>query len=174
MGEYINMMYNSHVTIYSDSDGVISDFYGGAKKVLGHDWKNEHISDEERQGKVINGVFDFWENIPPMEGWKIYWSYIEKYSPHILTAFPGWLHDPSVVERGKRVWYKKYLPNIPDSHIHVVKRRDKQKFAVKDGIRNILIDDHVNNIREFESAGGIGILHVSVPLTILRLKQLGY
>ncbi len=160
--------------IYSDSDGVISDFYAQAEKVLGHKWKHEGKFSEHDQGLILNKHENFWSTIPPMKDWKIYWDHIEKYDPHILTAVPGWDHNFSEVDRGKREWYRRHIPSLPESRIHVVRRKDKQLYAVNGNTRNILIDDYEQNIEEFEAAGGIGIHHVSAKVTILRLKKLGY
>ena len=53
-------------------------------------------------------------------------------------------------------------------------RAEKQKYAKKNGVPNILIDDWKKNIVEWEAAGGIGILHKSASATIAQLKKLGY
>lgn len=166
------MLRDPKAILYSDSDGVLADFYAQAEKVLGRKWSHE--LSETDQGVVLNKHEEFWETIPPMQDWKLYWEHIEKYNPHILTAVPGWDHNFSEVERGKQEWYRRHIPSLPKSNIHVVHRRDKQLFAVNGNTRNILIDDHKNNIREFESAGGIGIYHVNAEMTISRLKVLGY
>ena len=39
---------------------------------------------------------------------------------------------------------------------------------------NVLIDDHAGNIREWEAAGGIGILHTDAASTINDLKKIGF
>ena len=43
---------------------------------------------------------------------------------------------------------------IPKQRINLVKRQDKKKYAVID-VQNVLIDDYLKNIKEWESAGGI-------------------
>ena len=156
--------------IYSDSDGVICDFLVGAAKALGHPWKNR------AEGVILNQYEGFWENLPTMPDFHTYWSFVSRYNPHILTAVPGgaWTFDFRQVERGKREWYRKHLPSIPQSHIHIVYREEKANYARNGQVRNILIDDHVENVQEFERAGGIGIHHVSARVTILKLKELGY
>ncbi len=167
------MLRDPKAILYSDSDGVICDFYAQAEKVLGHKWLSDD-SKKHDHGLILNQHEEFWETIPPMPDWKIYWDYIEKYNPHILTAVPDWDHNFSEVDRGKREWYRRHIPSLPGSRIHVVYRKDKQLYAVNGNTRNILIDDHPKNIREFEAAGGIGIHHISAKVTILRLKSLGY
>ena len=64
---------------------------------------------------------------------------------------------------------------VPRSKIHLVRREDKKAFAKnKDGKPNVLIDDYIKNIREWESAGGIGIVHTSISKTLAELKKLGF
>ena len=63
---------------------------------------------------------------------------------------------------------------IPKQRINLVKREDKQKYAMSDGVANILIDDYIKNIREWEAQGGIGIHHTSAKNTINSLKKLGF
>jgi hypothetical protein len=53
-------------------------------------------------------------------------------------------------------------------------RADKQKYATTNGKPNILIDDYIKNIKEWENAGGIGIHHLSPTQTIAQLKRYGF
>ena len=60
---------------------------------------------------------------------------------------------------------------VPRGKIHLVVRSQKKDFA-KGG--NLLIDDYEKNIKEWESAGGQGILHTNTNKTIQELKKLGF
>lgn len=170
------MIRDPKAIIYSDSDGVICDFMAGAVALIGPSAFAHHVDwpTKQEQGAIVNQHETFWETLPPMSDWKVYWSYIERYHPHILTAVPSWDHHFDDVEEGKRQWYRHHIPSLPQDRIHVVYREEKAKFATRGPVRNILIDDHEKNIREFEAAGGIGIHHVSAKVTILKLKELGY
>ena len=54
-------------------------------------------------------------------------------------------------------------------------RSQKQAYAKDtDGEPNVLVDDYIKNIKEWEAKGGIGIHHTSVPKTINDLKRLGF
>ena len=54
-------------------------------------------------------------------------------------------------------------------------RSQKQAFAKnRDGEPNVLIDDYMKNIKEWEAKGGIGIHHTNVGKTIAELKKLGF
>jgi len=167
------MIRDIHATLYSDSDGVICDFHKAATKILGRRFDHKI---READGEQINQVHDFWETLPLMPDFHAYWKVISKYHPHILTAVPSapWKIKWGEVERGKREWYRKHLPEIPQLHIHVVERNQKQEYAKSGSTRNILIDDHLDNIQEWVAAGGHGIHHVSAKATIIQLKELGY
>ena len=57
----------------------------------------------------------------------------------------------------------------------MVLRSQKQSYAkTKEEKPNILIDDYIKNIREWEAKGGIGIHHTDVGKTISELKRLGF
>lgn len=167
-------MRDTKATIYCDSDGVLADFGAQAHKVLGHPWQNG--GNRAIQGEKLNNYPKFWETIPPIHDYHVLWEFIAKYAPHILTAVPSdpWKFSFHDVEKGKREWYARYIPSLPQSRIHIVYREDKARYATTGHSRNILIDDHEKNCSQFEAAGGIGILHHSAKATIIQLKSLGY
>ena len=74
----------------------------------------------------------------------------------------------NVYDEEKKAWVKKHLKPSP-SKVNIVQRKDKKTFAAPN---HILIDDHIKNIRDFESAGGVGIVHTSAIKTIKQLKSL--
>ena len=53
-------------------------------------------------------------------------------------------------------------------------RSQKQAYAVTNGRPNVLIDDYIKNINEWEKKGGIGVHHTDVSKTISELKRLGF
>ena len=156
--------------IYCDMDGVLTDFVLAAKKATGQDWEGmRHGQDWES----IKNTNNFWSNMPWMPGGQQLWNYIKQYKPHILSAYT--VEDPNC-KPGKRTWLRRNV-SISTSNINLVRRRDKQKFAMKSNDKRqpaILIDDFKNNINEFKAAGGIGIHHTSASKTISELKRLGF
>ena len=72
-------------------------------------------------------------------------------------------------------WMRKHF-GVKEARVYAVKRIDKAKFAKdgRDGRPNVLIDDHIKNIKQFQSKGGIGIHHTSAANTIKELRKLGY
>ena len=70
-------------------------------------------------------------------------------------------------------WLKKNT-KFKNADIHLVMRSQKQVYAMTQGKPNVLIDDYIKNIKEWEAKGGIGIHHTNVGKTISELKRLGF
>ena len=153
--------------IYCDLDQVLVNFMKGAEDAIGADFKS--VDKDERWSK-INNTKGFWANLEWMPGAKRLYQYIEKYNPYVLSAYSG--RDPSS-RNGKMKWLAKNT-NWKKSHVNLVMRSHKQKFAVINGKPNVLIDDYIKNINEWEKKGGIGIHHTNVSKTIGELKRLGF
>ncbi len=94
---------------------------------------------------------------------KTLWDYIKDKNPTLLSA-PS--KNPAS-RLGKRLWVKN---NIPGTPLILASAEKKQNYS---GKNKILIDDRTDNISEWTSRGGIGILHTSATNTIEQLKQLG-
>jgi len=153
--------------IYCDMDQVLCDFMKGADKVLGGSFVQ---ADKATRWAKIAQTKDFWVNLAWMPGAKRLYSFISKYDPHILSA-ASQRDDTS--RRGKLKWLDKNT-KFKRSNINIVKREDKKKFATTDGKPNVLVDDYLKNIKEWESAGGTGVHHTEVGKTVAELKSLGF
>jgi hypothetical protein len=165
--------------IYSDYDGVCCNFVKGVEAKLGRSITDNawEAMDQGPRNKLYSQACDtveFWANLEPMPDYSTYWGYIKYWHPAVLTAYPEWGRDAiEHAKKGKAAWNKKHTM-VPDSRFHVVRRVEKQKFAINNGVPNILIDDHHKNIEEWDRAGGVGILHTSAVSTIIQLKRLGF
>ena len=96
---------------------------------------------------------------------------MNKYDGHILSAYTK--SDSNSVP-GKMKWLRKNAKLTQRGRIHLVLRKQKQDFAMTNNKPNVLIDDHLKNIKEWESKGGTGIHHLSVRSSLNELKKLGY
>lgn len=158
--------------IFLDMDGVLCDFIKGVKDTTGEDFTSPDLN-KGAKGKIkaeIENKSDFWHNLEWMPGGVELFRYVKSSHPYILSAYANW--DKNCKE-GKNSWIKRHLM-IPKQRINLVKREEKQNYAVIDGVANILIDDYIKNIREWEKAGGIGIHHINAQKTINTLKKHGF
>ena len=154
--------------IYCDLDEVLVDFLRGADAAVGGDFVK--LPSDERWNK-LNQIKGFWVNLGWKPNAKRLHDFIIKYDSHILSAFTG--RDPTS-KVGKMKWVKKNT-GFKRANIHLVLRSQKKSYAkTKEEKPNILIDDYDKNIKEWEAAGGIGILHTNVGKTINKLKGLGF
>tara|TARA_Y100000992_G_C21195089_1_gene457516 strand:+ start:548 stop:1003 length:456 start_codon:yes stop_codon:yes gene_type:complete len=149
-------------------DGVVADFVKFTSNYLGTKFKDELWQDLP---------VDLFLQLPKMPDADVLWGYIKQFQPFMLTAVPRDSRGPIA----KRAWKDKtrwMMKNfkLPSSRMKIVLRRNKKNFAMdgRDKRPNILIDDHIGNIKEWESAGGIGILHTDAASTINDLKKIGF
>ena len=148
---------NPKSDIYVDMDGVLADFFGEWKKLVGKDWRQLDKDELEPALKKIRDADDFWLNIPLTSNAKNLLSIIKKVKGNYKILSSPLANDPKS-EPHKREWIEKNLDFFPPSEVIITK--DKAKYATNpDGTPNILIDDYGVNISAWESAGGIGFKH---------------
>ena len=153
------------ITIFCDMDGVLTDFMNGVNKYTG---SLEQDAIEKFLLSDFGTSKKWWVSLDPMPDAMKLWKYISKYEVQILSACPFICKDDKTVIAGKKAWVKKHLKPSP-SKVNIVQRKDKKTFAAPN---HILIDDHIKNTRDFESAGGVGKVHTSAIKTIKQLKSL--
>lgn len=145
--------------IYCDMDGVLTDFKTSYEKVSGRSINDDISSEEFWKPITILGV-SFWTDLKWLKDGIQLWKYIKKHDPILLSA-PSSSIDSSV---GKQLWVKRELPSF-----QLILRSAKKKCEFASPT-SILIDDKEENIRDWNNAGGIGILHVNTKNTIDQLK----
>ena len=151
--------------IYCDLDEVLVNFMQAADAAVGGSFVKY---DKTERWNKINQIKGFWANLDWKPNAKRLHDFIIRYNPHVLSAYTG------TSKTGKMKWVKKNT-GFKRGNIHLVLRSQKQKYATTNEKPNILIDDYDKNIREWEAAGGIGILHDgNVGKTISELKRLGF
>ena len=118
----MNLLEFDNPQIYCDMDMVLVDFLGGAKEVLGVDFRQ---ANKEQRWTILDAEPNFFANLKPMPDWKTLWNFIRKFDPYILTAAPRSSFEKASDD--KRLWCKKYL-KIDESRVYTVQRQDKNNL----------------------------------------------
>lgn len=148
--------------IFCDVDGVKADFERGYEERFGHSCVG---LDDDILWLNVNATDDFWTTLPLMSDWHILWNFIKDYNPIFLTGCPSSGYDMAVA--GKREYILKHTGEIP---VITCLSKNKQHHMFSRG--DILIDDMKKNIKRWEAAGGVGILHKNAEDTIEQLKSI--
>lgn len=164
---------NKITDIYCDLDNVAADFEGHYRFLTGFDWHDtpEQGTSWDRLNKAMRP--DFFKNMPATHQAKEYVAVIRLWASQIganfgyLTALPIKTSYPTWKE--EKIYWGTHGPlNTPDAKVIVTDRaQDKQVFAHQHAI---LIDDNPMNIEQWQSKGGIGILHTSWSSTLSQLR----
>lgn len=159
--------------VFCDLDGVLVDWNKGYKNVSGG------MSEDEFKAKYGGAAslnllkqygVSWWINLEWMPDGKKLWEYIQnnflRYKVLTAVGKPGeW---SSMAKKGKYIWMKNNLPDLPQRNQIVVGSKSEKKNYARPG--HILIDDTPGNIRDWITNGGIGILHENALSTIQKLK----
>ena len=160
--------------IFFDMDGVLADFDRGVIELCGLEPLSQGISGpkEELMWGRIRDVGHFYDKLEIMPGAKEMFDIIyEKYGDacEILTGIPKPKRGVTGADEDKIKWVRRLLSK--DIKINVVLREHKPKYCT--GKDCILIDDYKKNIKEWETAGGTGILNTSAKDTLIILQEMG-
>jgi 5'-nucleotidase len=155
--------------VYIDMDGVVADFEGWSKEVIGSDWKAQ--INLPSWGRFVEHP-DLYLKLPVMEGAKVLYNacceYIgDKNDVQFLTALPNRARDSFPDAPAHKIaWAKKHI----DPHVRVAfgpfAQHKRYHIRFKE---DVLIDDMILNIKQWRNDGGRGILHTSVNNTINEL-----
>ena len=161
--------------IYFDMDGVLADFTRGFEDMCGlkPPVPGTFAPDEDAwMWAMIRETDHYYDRLDLCPGAKemfdaVYGKYGDRCE--ILTGIPQ--PDKGIVTAAedKLKWMKRMLSG--KVKVNICYRA--QKIRRCKGKDCILIDDQEKNIREWERAGGTGILHVSAEQTMEELKKLG-
>jgi len=155
------------IKLFLDMDGVLTDFTAACEK-LGDNMMFWYSNDRELFWKKITFAgIGFWSEMSWMPEGRELHGFLRSSGlcPTILSALPGPERKKALINarEGKIKWLRKELgPSYAEAAI-LCYRPEK---ALQSGFSRVLIDDNSENIREWEEAGGIGILHKNASRTI--------
>lgn len=147
--------------LYLDMDGVQADFFGAwANKNHVDHWKA--IKDKEQEIEELahssaEEVYNFFRNLKPLNGGKKIVQWIQQNNiPYTVLSAP--LRGPfaEASKKGKIDWLDEFHPGSSSTAIFT---SGKQKYAVTNGVKNVLVDDFGSYIKNWADAGGIPVKH---------------
>ena len=148
--------------LFCDLDGVLVDFERGIYELTGKHIEHQSVS---KMWQRVSSCDNFFENLKFTSYGKQMWEDINEIygnTPIILTGVPSSKkrHD---IE--KKNWCKNKLGN----HVDVItcNSSEKHKYAK---FNHILIDDRIEIGRQWKSAGGIFVHHITPERTIYELS----
>jgi len=151
--------------IYLDMDGVLVDFDQQFKDLTGmapRDFEAKHGSKGFWEAIETAGV-GFWRGMKWMPGGEELYNRVAKYD-HALLSSPSRSETSKI---GKRLWRR---DKTPSTKLILSRSYLKKNYASP---LSILIDDRESNIKQWEDAGGIGILYISPNQVNKALEKLG-
>lgn len=147
--------------LYLDMDGVQADFFGAwADKHNVSHWKainNKENEIEQLANSTPEEVYSFFRDLRPLPGgMKIIQWLQDNNIPYTVLSAPlrGPYADTS--KQAKKDWLDEFHPGSSSSAIFT---SQKQKYAVTDGVANVLVDDFGPYIEKWTNAGGIPVKH---------------
>lgn len=157
----IDELENKMPHLYLDMDGVQADFFGAwADKHNVSHWKAIHNKENEIEqlaNSTPEEVYSFFRNLRPLPGGMaiVKWAQ-DNNIPYTVLSAP--LRGPYANEskQAKSDWLDEHHPGSSSNAIFT---SSKQKYAVKDGIANVLVDDFGPYIQKWTDAGGIPVKH---------------
>lgn len=154
---------NHEYTLYLDMDGVLVDFNGGFKQISnGADIKKyaQANGEEAARKQYLEAGIKFWSELAWQEGGKEVWATASRLFERVCILSSAGTTDPvkaQVVEAGKLQWLAKNMPSMPKNNIFIVRGKHlKQQYASRG---SVLVDDVSKTIKEWNAAGGYGVLH---------------
>jgi uncharacterized protein YbaR (Trm112 family) len=141
------------VTIYVDMDGVIVDLYNHIGKMLGVHYST--VSGDQWEDFYQNvDAYKLFKTAPMFKNAFTLLELVKKHSgKHGILSTPLMYNTDECI-RAKKDWLNSHAPEWAGNPIFT---NTKEKYAISNGIPNILIDDSASVIRKWEAAGGIAI-----------------
>jgi 5'(3')-deoxyribonucleotidase len=158
----------SNPIVYVDMDGVLADLFNHVGDIHDVDHYNQ-MSDQQWENFFKNtNAYHLFRDLPPFPSANKLLRIVRGMAGGYTILSSPLNFDRAGSIKGKREWLSKHI-TVPADNI--VFEHEKYKYAVKNGIPNILIDDYGVNIKKWRAAGGIGIKYQADENSLEDLAQ---
>ena len=124
--------------LYVDLDGTLAEF---EYTEISNLYKQGYFLNRKPISSVLSGIKIFMKKYPAIP-------------VYILSAFLG---DSKYAFQEKIMWVEKYLPELPSENMLFVKCGEVKAHVPQKGEDAFLLDDHSQNLIDFENAGFHGV-----------------
>lgn len=153
--------------LYLDLDGVFADFYGYAEQLLGRPYT---ATPPAEAWGALDQVPHLFQQLSMLADGQALWEGLQAYQHHpmeVLTALPQLTGQLRTAASDKQAWVAQHLSRALT--VNTVNGGPQKVVFATPGA--VLIDDLERNIRLWEAAGGIGILHRTAEDSLRQLAQ---
>lgn len=149
--------------LYLDMDGVQADFFTAWARAMGKNRYKEIGDRPTREASIdmlnqrgAEFIEEFFATLPVLPGGMklVRWLKANHIPFTVLSAPLRGNHEASIA--GKRRWLDRYNPGTSATAIF---SGAKERFANRDDMPAVLVDDHKKYIERWNEAGGRGILY---------------
>ena len=163
----INELKNKSI-VYVDMDGVLTDLFNHVGDIHDVDHYNQ-MTDQQWEDFFKNtNAYNLFKDLPLFPTANKLLRIVRRMAGGYTILSSPLNFDRAGSIKGKREWLSKHITVPADN---VIFEHDKYKYAVTNGIPNILIDDWGVNIKKWRSAGGIGIKYQADENSLEDLAQ---
>ena len=161
--------------VFFDMDGVLADFDRGIREFCGREPNVQGVSGpaaDDEMWDAVSRVDHFYYRLKPKAGAEELFRRVYEalgQDCEILSGIPKPHHNVPTAGGDKIRWMHEYFS--PDVKVNIVYREQKPDYCR--GKDCILIDDYVQNIREWEAGGGTGILFTDAETVLRELEAQG-
>lgn len=160
--------------IFFDMDGVLADFDRGIVELCHMRPLEQGHTTPEEDAALWDGVRQvphFYGRLEPIEGsiamvQRVYAEIGDRCQ--ILTGIPKPSKNIAHSAEDKTAWIQRLVSD--SMQVHTVLRKEKRQYCT--GPQDILVDDYDKNIREWEAAGGTGILFRSAEQVLAEIETI--
>jgi len=154
--------------VYVDMDGVLADLFNHVGDIHDVDHYNQMTDQQWEDFFKTTDAYHLFKDLPPFPTANRLLKMVKGMAGNytILSSPLNFDREGSI--KGKREWLSKHITVPPNN---IVFEHDKYKYAVKNDLPNILIDDWGVNIKKWRAAGGIGIKYQADENSLEELAQ---
>ena len=158
----------SKPTVYVDMDGVLADLFNHVGGIHDVDHYNQMTDKQWEDFFKSTDAYHLFKDLPPFANANKLLRMVKGMAGGYKILSSPLNFDRAGSIKGKREWLSKHITVPPDG---IIFEHEKYKYAVSNGIQNILIDDFRKNITAWNAAGGIGIKYQADENSLKELAK---